>query len=184
VSSFTGPPTFLLFLFMADNFSPASTVVELQESNTVQFDSTIDDQYPGKPYPPSPGSSIISELEKAPVCPNSDTDSDDKPSDLSFIPPSRSFIVEKSPVDIRYYIHSAIVFFYLLWWAPMPRLVTILGFTVYNFFAPMVRILYPTFGRLGILDDLRINAGATLSLFASITALFLQVSPKPHSVPN
>jgi hypothetical protein len=110
--------------------------------------------------------------------------SDDKPSDHSFVPPSHSFIVEESPVDIRYYIHSAILFFYLLWWTPIPRLVTILGFTVYNFFAPMVRIRYPTFGRLGILDDLRINAGATLSLFASITALFLQVSPKPYSVPN
>jgi hypothetical protein len=40
---------------------------------------------------------------------------------------------------------------------------------------PLVRLRRPTFMMMNILDDLRINAGASLSLFASITALLLQV---------
>ncbi|KAJ6582921.1 hypothetical protein DFH09DRAFT_278529 [Mycena vulgaris] len=39
---------------------------------------------------------------------------------------------------------------------------------------PLVRLRWPTFMKESILDDLRINAGASLSLFASITALLLQ----------
>lgn len=41
---------------------------------------------------------------------------------------------------------------------------------------PIIRLRYPHFMRINVLDDLRINAGATLSLFASITAPLLQVS--------
>lgn len=40
---------------------------------------------------------------------------------------------------------------------------------------PIIRLRYPRFMEVNILDDLRINAGASLSLFASITALLLQV---------
>ncbi|KDR79578.1 hypothetical protein GALMADRAFT_1245135 [Galerina marginata CBS 339.88] len=39
---------------------------------------------------------------------------------------------------------------------------------------PLIRLRYPRFMEVNILDDLRINAGASLSLFASITALLLQ----------
>lgn len=47
---------------------------------------------------------------------------------------------------------------------------------VVSYAAPVIiRIWYPHFMHVNILDDLRIQAGATLSLFASITALLLQV---------
>ncbi|KAJ7471916.1 Decaprenyl diphosphate synthase-like protein [Mycena latifolia] len=39
---------------------------------------------------------------------------------------------------------------------------------------PLVRLRWPTFMKANILDDLRINAGVSMSLFASSTALLLQ----------
>ena len=53
----------------------------------------------------------------------------------------------------------------------------LLGITAYYGLPSLVRLRYPTFMRPNILDDLRINGGASLSLLASFTALLLQVSP-------
>lgn len=54
-----------------------------------------------------------------------------------------------------------------------PVCLAVLG--IYWGLPPLVRLRWPTFMKMNILDDLRINAGASLSLFASITALLLQV---------
>jgi hypothetical protein len=90
-------------------------------------------------------------------------------------PSSLTFIVEKPPRDIRDYIYSITFLICLLFCPQIPRLIALAAFTTYCALPALIRLRYPTVGKLGILDDLRTNEGATLSLFASITALFLQV---------
>ena len=53
---------------------------------------------------------------------------------------------------------------------------SLLGVTAYYGLPSLVRLRYPTFMRPTILDDLRIDGGASLSFLGSITALLLQVS--------
>jgi hypothetical protein len=90
---------------------------------------------------------------------------------------SASFQLVDTPRDVRNYIPSALLFLLL---SPLglslftyPMCLTMLSF--YWGVPPLVRLRWPTFMQPSILDDLRINAGSSLSLVASITALLLQV---------
>ncbi|KAF8147790.1 hypothetical protein K438DRAFT_459260 [Mycena galopus ATCC 62051] len=72
--------------------------------------------------------------------------------------PSLVLIVLLSPLGFTVFTYpTCLVLLAVYWGAP-----------------PLVRLRWPTFLATDILDDLRINAGASLSLFASITALLLQ----------
>ncbi|KAJ6589001.1 Decaprenyl diphosphate synthase-like protein [Mycena capillaripes] len=91
-------------------------------------------------------------------------------------PSSASFQLVESPRDVRDYIPPL---FLLALVSPLglsiltyPLCLVALG--IYCGLPPLVRLRWPTFMKANILDDLRINAGASLSLFASITALLLQ----------
>ncbi|KAJ7086460.1 hypothetical protein B0H15DRAFT_350759 [Mycena belliarum] len=83
---------------------------------------------------------------------------------------------QATPRDVRDYIPSI---FFLVLVSPLglsllafPTCLVALG--VYWGLPPLIRLKWPTFMKMNVLDDLRINAGASLSLFASITALLLQ----------
>jgi hypothetical protein len=93
-------------------------------------------------------------------------------------PSSASFELVKTPWDVRDYIAPVLLVVSLsplgLSLLAYPACLVVFG--IYWGLPPLVRLRWPTFMKANILDDLRINAGASLSLFASITALLLQVS--------
>jgi len=65
---------------------------------------------------------------------------------------------------------SPLCFSWLSWFT------SLLGIATYYGLPSLVRLRYPTFMRPNILDDLRIDAGASLGHLAIATALLLQVS--------
>ncbi|KAJ7169206.1 hypothetical protein C8R43DRAFT_982611 [Mycena crocata] len=91
--------------------------------------------------------------------------------------PITTFQLVETPWDPRGLIPAALLltllsplgFTFLSYW-------TCLGvFATYWGLPPLLRLRWPTLMETNILDDLRINAGGSVSLFASVTALLLQV---------
>lgn len=95
----------------------------------------------------------------------------------SVYPDVEYFQVETTPFDLRSTLHVAVILALvspvcLNYFAFRTCLVILAG---YHAFPSAVRLYYPQFMKGNIISDLRLQAGATLSLFASGTALLLEV---------
>ncbi|KAF8147785.1 hypothetical protein K438DRAFT_1867311 [Mycena galopus ATCC 62051] len=91
-------------------------------------------------------------------------------------PPTSSFQLVETSRDVRNYIPSLVLIVLLspLGFAVFTYPTCLVWFAIYWGVPPLVHLRWPTFLATDTLDDLRINAGASLSLFASFTTFVLQ----------